>query len=148
LSVLDHSLTGDFTSGEAGVTGLKSTLGYLPATKRLAPGMNVTATGISARILSIDGEDSFTLDAVATLAGAAATIAFTMLPFQPRFEEGVIALLALRLAPLIGEDNIPAIVLQMARDGWLALQANFAAPRAATFDPGLIWTTNTLRIGS
>lgn len=116
------------------------------STRRLAPGLNVTGTGVTGRILSIDSPTQFTLDADATAGGSSVTLTFTALPFQPKFELGVIALLAMRLA--VSADDVPPWVAQDAHDGWLALQANFIVVPSASFDLGLTNTSLQSRVSS
>ena len=140
LNVIDQTLTGTFTSGE-------KTVREIETTAALAPGMTATATGISARIKSIDSPTQITLDTAHTQSGAATSIAFTVIPFQARFEEAVAALLALRIALYAGEDNVPALVVSMAKNGWLALQANFIVVPNAQFDAMLL-NTATQRMSS
>ena len=135
LNVISQTIAGTVTSGSAEVSNLATT-------SKLAVGMNVTGTGISAstRILTIDSDTQITLDTNATASGSAVSLLFAVVPFQPRYEEGVAALLALRIAPRIGEDNIPAMTVQLANDGWARLQANFMRTPEIGFDVALVDT--------
>lgn len=134
LNVENQTVTGTVDGTTAVITDVSDTT-------KLAKGMNVTGTGVSGRILEIDDEQStITMSANTTIAGSEVSLAFTAMPFQSKFEQGVAALLALRLAPLY-EAPIPEYVAVMARDGWSALQANFARPGAMSFDPALTHTS-------
>jgi len=119
LNVVAQTLTGTTTSASAVISSLTSTA-------KLAIGMNVAGTGIQ-----------ITLDTVATASGSV-SLAFEVVPFQPRYEEGVAALLALRVALLIGEDNIPAMVVRLANNGWAQLSANFMRTPEMGFDVALL----------
>jgi hypothetical protein len=85
----------------------------------------------------------FTMTANATAGGTGVALAFTPIPFEARHEQGVIALLAQRLA--VAPEDVPAWVNQDARDGWMALQAQFIMVPAASFDNGLVTTTQNWR---
>jgi hypothetical protein len=133
LKVEDQTITGTVDGSTAVITDVSDTT-------KVAPGMTVTGTGVSGRILSVDdANDTITMNAVTTVAGSEVSLACTAMPFQSKFEQGVTALLALRLAPLY-EAQPPDYVVKMAADGWQALQANFARPGVMGFDPAL---TNT-----
>jgi hypothetical protein len=111
---------------------------------KLAPSMNASGTGIpvDARILSIDDRRrEVMLDQATTIAGTV-SVAFSAIPFAAKFEQGVAALLAMRMAPMMGVDNIPAMTARMAQSGWLALQANFMRIPPVTFDEGLSQTSS------
>lgn len=139
LAVTEHTVAGDLVSGEPTVT--------VEDTSTLAPGLNISGTGIpaSTRILSVDSPTQFTMNADATASGTAVAIAVTPIPFEAKHEQGVIALLAQRLA--VSAEDVPAWVLEDARNGWGALCAQFMVIPAAQFDEGLIFTTNTSRLG-
>lgn len=141
LNVLDQTITGTTTDDDPTITDLASTA-------KLAVGMNVSGTGVpnsGARILTIDSLTKVTLDVDCTASGSV-SLTFVTLPFEAKYERGIEALLALELAPLIGEDNIPPIVQKMAADGWAALMANFAPVPDAVFDEGILSTTTTRRV--
>lgn len=137
MTLATQTLAATLASDSAEIADLTSTVD-------LSVGFNVTGTGIpvGARILSIDSAMKITLDAVATADGSAIALEFTALPFQPRYQEGVVALLALRLA---GRFPIPPMVVEMARMGWINLQAGFMRVPAAQFDAMLIGMSNTTR---
>ncbi len=140
LNVLDQTVTGTVDGSTAVITDVSDT-------SLIAVGMTVTGTGVSGRIKSIDDAKSqIELDAVTTVAGESVSLACTFLPLQSRHEQGVAALLALRLAPLIGQSSVPAYVQKLADDGWHALQAQFQRVPQMEFDEELIWTTNAPRI--
>jgi hypothetical protein len=126
LNVADQTLTGTTTLGSADVSGLDVSV--------LAPGLNVAGTGIPAgtRIKSISGS-TVTLTAAATASGTVALI-FTALPFEAKHELGVIALLAMQVAPLVGIDAIPAMVVRNADLGWSALRGQFLRRSKSKFD--------------
>lgn len=63
-----------------------------------------------------------------------------VLPLDARFEQAVVAMLAVRLAEDFGTQPGP-ILLQDARDGWASLQAAFMATPEARFDAGLLTGT-------
>ncbi len=135
LTLADVSVTGTVDGSTAVITSISDT-------SRLAPGMNVTGTGVSGRIFSIDDINrTITMDAVTTIAGSNRTLACVAMPFEAKFENGVAALLAMELAPMAGEDNIPAQVQRMAQNGWSALQANYFRPGRVSFDPMLTQTS-------
>jgi hypothetical protein len=111
---------------------------------KLAPSLNVSGTGIPAntRILSIDDRRrEIMLDTVTTIAGTT-TVTFVALPFAAKFEQGVAALLAMRMAPLVGVDSIPPMTTRMAQAGWMALQANFMRIPPVIFDEALSQTSS------
>jgi hypothetical protein len=119
LNTVDQTLGGTTAAGSPEVTQVE--------TEALARGMNVFGTGIpdAARIKSIDHRrKTVTLTINATASGTVSLI-FTLLPFEARYEQGVTALLALQLAPLLGIDNIPGMVTRNAVKGWQAIFANF-----------------------
>ncbi|MBX9587907.1 MAG: hypothetical protein K2X43_01290 [Hyphomonadaceae bacterium] len=134
LAVIEQTIKATVTSGSP-------TLADIANTSTLAPGLNVSGTGIPAntRILSVDSATQVTLNQNATASGSAVSLAVTPIPFEAKFEQGVIALLAMRLA--MSAEDIPPWVAQDARDGWNALQANFMPVPKATFDPALVYTT-------
>ena len=114
----------------------------LEDTSQLAPGLNVSGTGIaSSRIVSIDSAQRITLDVATTQAGDGVDVTFTALPFEPKFEQGVIALLGLMLAPTCGIMQVPPIVEKLAASGWTALSANFMPTPAFSPDPALLYTS-------
>jgi hypothetical protein len=135
LNLATQVITGTLAASSSIVTGLSSTAA-------LAPGMNASGTGIpvAARILTIDSPTQVTLDAAATTPGTV-SITFAALPFQPRYQLGVEALLALALAPLIGEDEIPPWVVATANRGWDLLVGNFYVVPDASYDPALTSTS-------
>lgn len=128
------------TSGSAEITFQSATPPI--TTERLAPGLNVSGTGIAAltRILSVDSATKLTLDAAATASGSV-TLTFTALPLQEKFEPAIIALLAQRLA--VSPEDVPAWVNEEARVGWQALCANFMLVLPATLDTMLTNMTQT-----
>lgn len=133
MNVTDLSMTGDFTSGDDEVE--------VEDTSRLAPGMILTATGVtSRRILKIDSDTQFTMDGNASANGAAVSIGFALLPLQARFEEPVTALLAKRLSPRIGLP-LTAEVLSMANEGEGMIRANFMPAPRLVVDAAIILTT-------
>lgn len=142
LNVSTQILSGNSELDSAVITGLSSTA-------KLAPTLNVSGTGIpaSTRIKTVDSLTQITLDTPAIASGSAVDLTFTAIPFDPRFEEGVAALLAKRVALLIGEDNIPALVIELANEGWKALMANFIPVPKAGFDP-MLTNTSAQRMSS
>lgn len=134
LNVSTQILTGTTTIGSATITGFTSTA-------KLAPGLNINGTGIplAARIKTIDSDTQITLDSNATASGTV-TLTFAALPFEAKFEEAICAQLALRLAPLVGEEKIPDMTVVMAGAGWSSLCANFRRVPKAQFDPMLVNT--------
>lgn len=138
MATVGHSFTGTTTNGSAEITELEST-------SRLAPGLNISGTGIpaSTRILSIDSPTQITLDAEATADGSDVTLTVTPIPFEAKFEDAVIALLAMRLA--VAPEDIPPWVVEAADMGWKALQANFMHVPTAQLDNGLLHMTGISR---
>lgn len=63
----------------------------------------------------------------------------TPFPLEEMFEQGVIALLAMRVAGDFGvtDDAIPSGVVRDADEGWSALQATYIQPGKVRFDGGL-----------
>jgi hypothetical protein len=119
LNVVDQALSGTTTLDSPVVTGIE--------TEALAKGFNVSGGGIPAatRIASLDHRNrTITLTANAT-ASATVTLTFTLLPLETRYEQGLIAMLAMQLAPQLGMDNIPAVVTRNAYWGWKAILGNF-----------------------
>jgi hypothetical protein len=64
-----------------------------------------------------------------------------VLPLNSRFEQGIIAMLAVRLAGDYGKSP-DAVLVRDADNGWSALQAAFFAVPQSTFDRALKWTGN------
>jgi hypothetical protein len=64
-----------------------------------------------------------------------------VLPIDARFEQGVTALLAMRLAEDYGKTAGP-ILQRDAANGWAGLQAAFFAVPQSSFDRALKWTGN------
>jgi hypothetical protein len=142
LSVVNQTRTCVVDGTTGLLTGILDPLTGLPETMRLAPGMNVSGTGVTGRVRSIDDiKHQVQLDTLTTIQGSATAVTFAALPFESRFEQGVGALLALRLAPLIGDQNVSAYVQRLAMDGWHALQGNFMRAPPVTFDPMLLQTS-------
>lgn len=69
------------------------------------------------------------------------------LPLQDRHQEGVVALLAVRLAEDYGKQVGP-ILARAAEDGWTRLQAEFIQPGKVTFDWALIRTPSRFALPS
>jgi hypothetical protein len=133
LNIVTRTLTGNTTTGSAAVTDLSST-------SQLAIGLNVSGTGIpSARIQSIDSTTQITLDANVT-SGGSPSITFTAIPFEAKYEKGVTALLAMDLAPMMGI-TAPKRVVDMSKDGWASLTANFIRTPDVIFDRDLLFTS-------
>jgi hypothetical protein len=119
LNVADQTLTGTTALDSPEVADIDTT--------GLSRGFNVSGTGIPAatRIKSIDAANSkIVLTANATASGTSSLI-FTLLPFEAKHEQGVIALLALQLAPQVPVDNIPAMVVRNAQNGMASIRAQF-----------------------
>lgn len=139
LTVTDQVMTGTTANGSDEVTDVEDTT-------LLAVGMNVTGSGIptGARVKSIDDRLSkITLTAAATASGTDVSLTFELLPLETKHEKGVTALLALDLAPQVGVDNIPTIVLDNARQGWNGIRAQFFRVPGSTFDlPTKPWFGN------
>lgn len=64
-----------------------------------------------------------------------------VLPLDKRFEQAIIALLAVRLSEDFGKTAGP-VLLRDADTGWKALQGAFFAVPQSTFDRSLKWTGN------
>jgi hypothetical protein len=144
FSIKDQTRTCAIDGSTNLITNPLDALTGLPDVSQLAVGMNINGVGIpaSTRIKTInDVSRQITLDQKTTIAGAAVTVTFQALPFEAKFERGVAALLALEIAPLFGEDNIPAYVVKMASDGWHALCGNFCRTSPVAFDPMLSQTS-------
>ena len=63
------------------------------------------------------------------------------LPLDKRFEQGIIAMLAVRLAEDFGK-TVGPILARDAKEGWETLQAAFFAVPQSSFDRALKWTGN------
>lgn len=135
LNVADVTMTGDLTSGSAEVE--------VESTAQLAPGLNVSGTGVpaSTRVLTVDSRTRFTMTAEATASGSDVSLTFTAVPFQDKFEFALVALLAQRLA--VSPEDVPPWVNEDARMGWQALCANFMLVLPATLDTMLTNMTQT-----
>jgi hypothetical protein len=128
--------TATVTSPTDPVTGLVDV-------QELAVGMNVSGTGVTGRIKSIDElRKTFTLTALTTIAGSP-TISFAVLPFEAKLEEGISALLALRIALMAGSE-VPPYVQKLASDCMHVLAAQYFRVPLIGFDPMLL-TTQTQR---
>lgn len=144
LAIADQTRTCDIDGTTAVIPSPTDPLTSVVDVLRLAPGMNVNGTGVvyGSRILSIDSKSqAITLDQATESQASSVSVTFKALPFEAKFERGVAALLALQIAPLIGMDNIPPMVVRMAQSGWTALQANFMRIPPVGFDPGLALTS-------
>jgi hypothetical protein len=142
LAVADQTRTCTLNGTTGLITNPIDPLTGLVDTIKLAPGMNASGTGISGRILTVnEAGHQIQMNQVTTIAGTAVPVAFTILPLEAKFERGVAALLALQIAPLIGEDNIPPMVVREAQNGWAALQANFMRIPLIGYDPALVLTS-------
>lgn len=64
-----------------------------------------------------------------------------ILPLPSRFEQGIIALLGVRLAGDYGKSP-DAVLVRDADNGWTSLQAAYFAVPQSTFDRALKWTGN------
>jgi len=69
------------------------------------------------------------------------------LPIAAKYERGVVALLAQRLAPDFGLQLPPQAEIE-ARDGWLALQAGYITAPTADFDDSLQYLPSQRRVGA
>jgi hypothetical protein len=128
LLVTDQTATGTTSSGSTEVTDIE--------TAALARGMNVSGTGIAAgtRIESIDDRHgTITLSAAATASGTV-SLTFAVLPFQARHEQGLVALLAMHLAPQVGIDAIPGMVARNAHNGMSAIHGQYMRRTRSAFD--------------
>ncbi len=85
---------------------------------------------------TLDDVTSWTVDGIAIFDGSA----WLKGPSSRMFEGGVIDMLARDIAEDFGVDLTRKIV-EGAADGWLAIQAHYVVPRAASFDTGLVRTT-------
>jgi hypothetical protein len=144
LSIADQTRTCVLDGTTGVLTGMVDPLTSLVDVLKLAPGMNANGTGIpvGARILGIDDASKrVQLDMATMIAGSSVAVTFTALPFAAKFERGVAALLAMQLAPLVGEDNVPPMTARIAQSGWTALQANFMRIPPVGFDPALVLTS-------
>jgi hypothetical protein len=132
LNVKEQTIAGDLVVATATVKNMASTA-------KLAVGLNVSGTGVAdeTRILTIDSATQITLDTNATATGTTVDLTFSAIPFEAAFEEGVAALLALRLATVIGEDDIPAMTVELAKQGWQRLCGRFLVTPTQTFDIAL-----------
>ena len=66
------------------------------------------------------------------------------LPLDPRFEQAIIAMLAVRIAEDFGQTAGP-ILLRDAKSGWAGIQAAFFSVPMQTFDPAIVGgRTNTV----
>lgn len=128
LLVTDQTETGTTSSGSTEVTDIE--------TATLARGMNVSGTGIAAdtQIESIDDRNSTITLSVAATASGTVSLAFALIPFQAKHEQGLTALLALQLAPQVGIDAIPGMVARNATDGMSAIRGQYMRRTGSTFD--------------
>lgn len=69
------------------------------------------------------------------------------LPIAAKYERGVVALLAQRLAPDYGLQLPPQIEFE-ARDGWRTLQAGYISAPEADFDDTLQYMPSQRRVGA
>lgn len=136
LNVVSRTLTGTISSGVTTITNLTRT-------DQLAPGLNISGTGIAsgARISTIDSRTQVTMTAAATASSDSASLTFVAIPFEAKFEQGVIALLAVKLAPFIGMQQIPPLVQAEADDGWTNLVANYMTIPDIGYDKDLLMTS-------
>lgn len=132
LNIADRTITGTTTADSTVVTSVSRV-------DQLAPGLNISGTGVSARIASIDTASQITLDTAATASGTV-SLACTALPFEAKYEKSVAALLAIDLAPMLR--IIPSKQLtDMAKDGWSNLTANFMVTPFVVFDKDIMFTS-------
>ncbi len=69
------------------------------------------------------------------------------LPLAAKYERGIVALLAIRLAPDFGIE-VPALIALDARDGWLMLQSGYITAPTADFDDALKFLPSQRRLGA
>lgn len=134
LNLAEVTVTGTVEAGSTEINDIASTA-------ELAPGLNVTGTGVSSRIDTVDSTTKITLKQAATISGSSVSLVCTALPFEDKYERGIAALLALDLAPKVQEAEISDMVRVMATDGWTALTANYMLTPEASFDRALIYTS-------
>jgi hypothetical protein len=126
------SITADTTADSPLLTNVS-------ATHSVIVGMGISGTGIytdsQVREVRAFGE-SIVMSRPATADGTTIALTLTSIPLLERFEDGVICMLAVRLAPSVG---VPASqdLRDMANEGWAALQAAYIQAPQADFDQAL-----------
>lgn len=115
----------------------------MASTTAVAPGMQISGTGIPASTLveSIVTTTSLQMTNEATADGTV-SLTFTQIPFDERFEDAVIALLAVRLSP---STRVPVseALARFADNGWNQIQAAFVRAPVAQFDDALTSLSST-----
>jgi hypothetical protein len=143
----DFTLVGDVVSGSDIVRNLTT-----DATKVMV-NHNVSGTGIAAgtRVLQVLANRSIQLDTAATADAGAATLTFSFLTAPAQFEEGLVALLAMRLKGDMGislPSDIYADLKTDAEDGWNGILAGYLPDRKARFDRSIAVPAGTWDIDS
>ena len=109
----------------------------MASTTAVAPGMQISGTGIASNTLveNIITTTSLQMTNEATASGTV-SLTFTQIPLDERFEDGIIALLAVRLSP---STRIPVsdILASVADNAWKQIQAAFIKAPVADFDAAL-----------
>lgn len=139
LATADQSLEAKIVSGDPKVA--------VESTAKLAVGMLVIGTGIPSgtAIESIDSPTQITLTQPASTT-ATVTLNFTPLPFDASLEEGVIALLALKLTPYFGMQP-DDILLAEAEEGRRRIEAAFLTVPLAQLDLAILRTPSQITRG-
>lgn len=133
LATADQTVTGRVTDGDAVVREIDTSM--------LALGMFVSGAGIQAGTVidQIGTPNSLILSQAATASGAEVSLTFTALPFDASLEMGVIAMLAVYIAPDYGKTPSPKVEKDAER-GEKQLQAAFLHVPRAQFDRALTST--------
>lgn len=101
-------ITGNVSNGSKRITNLNST-SNLTDTSDLVVGMEVSGTGVSARIHEIINTGEVDMTTAATATGTGVTLTFSALPMDDSLTEALVSVLAVRLAEDFGRSIGPVL---------------------------------------
>lgn len=116
-------ITGNVSNGSKKITNLNNT-SNLKNTDALVVGMEVSGTGVSARIHEILNTAELNLTAAATATGTGVTLTFSALPMDDSLTEALVSVLAVRLAEDFGR-SIGPVLARDARRGQAQIDGAF-----------------------
>lgn len=136
VRLANASKTGDTETNSNIISNMSSTTGVIA-------GMEVSGTGIQDGTTVIwVRETEVKISTLATADGTTVALTFSSLPIDAKYEDGVIAMLAVRLAPSTGLP-VTTELKEIADNGWMALQAAYITAPMAQFDDALVGLSST-----
>lgn len=139
------TLTGDVVLGSRTVTGLDSG-DNIRTTADIVVGMDIVGTGVVARVFRIVSAGEIEMDQAATQTGSGVSLVFTAIPFDDSLTDGLVALLAVRLAEDFGATVGPILMRDASRGRAQISGMFFDVPSKGILDGALL--TASARQGS